>query len=922
MIIDLLIPHSISRRLDVPHLVVAKHGKLLHANEAFAAKVGYASVKSLLADQDRVFADEQSRLLWVKSHAKVKHRQGYRLCFSRKQKGGPRGADGAAGTERTTLWMRCLSWKHKVGADFVLECLLEDVSTEVESEGGYQRLFEGLPVPCHEIGPRGLLTFVNDAELELLGHTREEAGSLLGRPVWQRLMPQDRTESRKMVRKKMAGVCKLGGQPIYRNYRHKDGSSIPVRIEDKFSLEPKGQRTRIVSTLADLRLPQDLVLVLQRKNIMNSPLIADLPIYAFSKNRAHEVQSANKRWKQEAWKRVGQEVELGFMTDKDLYPAYLARQYVADDQRVMRSRQALQKIEKHVFAGEKSASVVQVVKLPRLNAHGRVVGVQGFFWRVEDSERVQRELAKWFTERVDEAFNETFNRLASPAFRASMEGQLFYANDALGRLLGCGSGEDLVSRWDGRNWTQRIQDPVLRTQFQGEIGSERQRVEDFHYPVVQASGAVIWVAESSSVVRPAGDESIKYVEGFIHDIDEVKRSEQRYWNLFDNSQDVIYTHTAGEPFQFTSINPAGTRLSGYEKDEFLKLKLENLIHPDSLGLVRMQFALKIANPDQMREPYEADIMTKQGKTRPLLIHSFVRKDNFGAVEEIVGVCQDLTERDRMQDDLKAQQNKEWALEDYIREQGKMESAGNMINVVTHDLVTLHQTIRQEGRILADYIRRTKDIPIDLVHDSLENMLNTVGRASELVRRLKALKGVRLVKIHECSVSDLVRRSWTQVKPTVPETIGYSEDFDLNADVARLDADWLQSCLINIFENSVYELEEMEKQRGKDGLPPREKWIHVKTTSGQSELGNDCLVIEVSDSGRGADDETLARMFDPCFSMKPDGEGLGLGLAEAKKCVMAHGGEILACNGASGGLIITMKFLKPDYDDAEKTRAAD
>jgi signal transduction histidine kinase len=61
------------------------------------------------------------------------------------------------------------------------------------------------------------------------------------------------------------------------------------------------------------------------------------------------------------------------------------------------------------------------------------------------------------------------------------------------------------------------------------------------------------------------------------------------------------------------------------------------------------------------------------------------------------------------------------------------------------------------------------------------------------------------------------------------------------------------------------------------------------------------VIEVSDSGPGFSEEALARAFSPFFTTRADGTGLGLSIV--KRIMEEHGGEVGACNPATGGACV-------------------
>ncbi len=67
-------------------------------------------------------------------------------------------------------------------------------------------------------------------------------------------------------------------------------------------------------------------------------------------------------------------------------------------------------------------------------------------------------------------------------------------------------------------------------------------------------------------------------------------------------------------------------------------------------------------------------------------------------------------------------------------------------------------------------------------------------------------------------------------------------------------------------------------------------------------------MEITDSGPGLAQETLARVFEPFFTTKPPGEGTGLGLSVSYGIVQTHGGEIVARSAPGAGA--TFEVLLP------------
>ncbi len=142
-----------------------------------------------------------------------------------------------------------------------------------------------------------------------------------------------------------------------------------------------------------------------------------------------------------------------------------------------------------------------------------------------------------------------------------------------------------------------------------------------------------------------------------NDVTEKKRaeialleSEERYRELFENANDIIYTiDLAGN---FTSLNRTGERLTGYSQAEALQMNISEVVAPDHLNIVRSNLARKIQNSDGSTV-YEADIITKSGHRLQLELSSrLVFRD--GEPVGVQGVARDITERKQVESVLARQ----------------------------------------------------------------------------------------------------------------------------------------------------------------------------------------------------------------------------------------------------------------------------
>jgi signal transduction histidine kinase len=128
--------------------------------------------------------------------------------------------------------------------------------------------------------------------------------------------------------------------------------------------------------------------------------------------------------------------------------------------------------------------------------------------------------------------------------------------------------------------------------------------------------------------------------------------------------------------------------------------------------------------------------------------------------------------------------------------------------------------------------------------------------------------------------------------SVPPTVALATELGAADAVVAIDADRIRRVVINLVENAAQALAELP--------PDRAKRITVRTTAVDAEL---LLVVE--DSGPGIAPETLARIFEPLFSTKSFGTGLGL--PTVKQIVNQHGGTIAVDGEAGQGTCVTVRL---------------
>lgn len=180
-----------------------------------------------------------------------------------------------------------------------------------------------------------------------------------------------------------------------------------------------------------------------------------------------------------------------------------------------------------------------------------------------------------------------------------------------------------------------------------------------------------------------------------------------------------------------------------------------------------------------------------------------------------------------------------------------------------------------------------------VRSATERIMSEAHRASEVIRRIRALsrktdpqhKRIDLQEVLQESV-DLVRREIQRHHVTLELRLG---DHPLYANGDRVQ---LQQVIINLLINAMQAMSSIK------GKPPR----LLVQLSGSSEGG---VQLGVHDNGPGVAAENLPRLFNPFFTTKP--EGMGMGLSICRSIIEAHGGRIWAESSVGEGTLLSFSL---------------
>ena len=339
----------------------------------------------------------------------------------------------------------------------------------------------------------------------------------------------------------------------------------------------------------------------------------------------------------------------------------------------------------------------------------------------------------------------------------------------------------------------------------------------------------------------------------------LRESEAKYRLLFEYAPAAIYEIdlTTGK---FISVNAVACEYSGYSKEEFLELKAWDVLTEQSLKKQLERYD-KIMRGESVPDIAETEIIAKDGREICGLINSRIEYENAKPVR-VTTVFHDITEKKKLEQELlKAQ---------------KLESLGVLAGGFAHDFNNFLSGIMGNISLAKLEVDRGEDIV-----ESLDEALRVASRASALTRQLLVFsKGGGLVK-KTAPISEVLRDStaFTLRGSKVKCEFSIAEDLW----PVRVDLGQFSQVIHNLAINAVQAM----PAGGTIRLDAHNATLEA--LSGLPLKAGRYVKITLQDEGLGIPREHLAKVFDPYFTTKHQGSGLGLTMTYTT--IQAHDGHI-------------------------------
>jgi PAS domain S-box-containing protein len=309
------------------------------------------------------------------------------------------------------------------------------------------------------------------------------------------------------------------------------------------------------------------------------------------------------------------------------------------------------------------------------------------------------------------------------------------------------------------------------------------------------------------------------------------------------------------------INRSVPQALGYSPEEEAELgpyPFLHLCHPDDRSRALERDQRWRDQPDGVSSSVEFRLRHRNGEWRWFVSHNTpFRRDPQGRVAQILGMSQDVTEKKRS--------------EELLRSTERLESLGLLAGGVAHDFSNLLTPI--VGNVELLLARLPEESPLA---ERARAIRTAAERASELVRQLLVYAGRGQIERRPVDLNDLVTDCVRLLDSARPEPVATRLDLEPALPRVAGDASQLRQVVTNLLQNA------------REATAARSGAVRVATRRGvvdERELST-CVLregvapgpairLEVEDHGAGMDRDTVARLWEPFFTTKAGGRGLGL-----------------------------------------------
>ncbi len=435
--------------------------------------------------------------------------------------------------------------------------------------------------------------------------------------------------------------------------------------------------------------------------------------------------------------------------------------------------------------------------------------------------------------------------------------------------LGQSDGLDLLRAISGRAYTI----PVILLTGQGDHKVDLEAMK---------AGAHDYLPKSD-LNSDLLERAIRYAMERAKAMEAIKKSEIKYRGLYESMMDGYVVVDMDGVIQ--AFNDSYRAMTGYSPEELRKLTYRD-ITPDKSRAMEQWIIEEQVLIRGYSELYEKEYRRKDGTLLPVELRTFLLKDELGKNIGMWAIVRDITTRKQIELELQK-------LREELAHAGRVSMLGEITSALAHEINQPLAAILANAEVAKRFLFR-ETVDTKEIAEILDDIIRDDKRASDVVSKVRAF--VKKEKLrHEPLDLNLVIHQLVDLIRSDTLLQGLSIAMDLSPDPAMVHGDsiQLQQVILNLILNGAAAMREVTPDRRK---------IVVRTTM----LDGRTVKASVTDFGTGVDEGQIKRIFEPFYTTKA--EGLGVGLSISQTIIKDHGGNMEASNNQEGGAVFS--FILP------------
>jgi two-component system, cell cycle sensor histidine kinase and response regulator CckA len=652
--------------------------------------------------------------------------------------------------------------------------------------------------------------------------------------------------------------------------RRKDGSIIWTSRNVREVRDSSGKNIHYQGFVTDITRSKQTRQELDETRWELSTILDSVPVMIWRKDQDSKYIHANKMF----CDIVGRELEdIKGKSDYDVHPEEIATKYVSDDKLVLSSGRPVRNIsERHKKStGQTGWSLTE--KLPCYDKDGNIAGTIGFALDITEIKRADDALRG-----SEERFQKMLGVVPDMISIHSPEMDILYSN-----WQGFGAVPETM---------RKINTKCYNT-YRGrtDVCSDCRAISvlDTKKPIREETRLSdgTWLDLRVIPLLDKNNQVEMFME-WVRDITERKqaeealqKSEEKLSGILNNMTDVVWS-VSWPDLTHNYLSPSLERLYGRSKQEFFDnpTLFKDVTHPDDQHLTEKAMKQLVEEGESERE---CRIIKPDGSMIWVNDRSKLIYDENHQPIRVEGVTRDITERKQAEEEREK-------LQSQLFQAQKMESIGILAGGIAHDFNNLLHVMGGNLELLDRKIHENhpgkKRIP---------TIRKSMDRAAQLVRQMLMFSRKADVRTQVLDLNQEIHDAVKLLERSIPRMISIELILDENAWSINADPIQVEQVLLNLGTNAAHAM-------------PDGGILLIETAN--AELDHDFIrthpeakpgkyvLMTVTDTGTGMDQDTLEKIFDPFFTTKEVDKGTGLGLASTYGIVKAHEGYI-TCRSQPG-----------------------